>query len=89
MSEKPETVYMVLHESVLVSWAKDVVSVATLLGLAYANHIWIGGSVALDVLACLGVGSMGFAQIGGGHRRILRRDLVTWAQREAAKGGAA
>jgi len=87
MSEKPETVYMVLHEIMLQSWAKDVVSVLAALGLAYANHAWVGGSTALDVLACISVATMGYSQIGGGHRRIMRRDLVAWAQREAAKGG--
>jgi len=78
------TVYVVLHESVLASWAKDVVSVASLLALGYANHAWLGGSAVLDVMACVALASVGFASITG-RRRVLKSELVAWAKREAGE----
>lgn len=87
MSDKPETVYKVLHESVMQSWAKDIVSVLAALGLSYANHAWVDGSTVLDVLACVSIATMGYSQIGGGHLTASCGAILSRGQREAAKGG--
>jgi len=59
MSDKPEIRYVILHETVLQSWLKDVGSLGSLAMLIYVNHqlgaasAWVDGAGALLLLGWL------------------------------------
>jgi hypothetical protein len=41
---------LVVHESILASWLKDIVSFVSFAALLYFNHRVLGGRVIIDVL---------------------------------------
>lgn len=50
MNSPSEHKILVIHESILASWLKDIVSFAMFAGLLYFNHRVLAGRVIIDVL---------------------------------------
>lgn len=76
------TSYVLIHESILTSWAKDIVSLGTMAGLIYVNHQYGAGAWwidALGVLSLLGYGIRHSRNMMNRHPVLTRQQLREWA----------
>lgn len=81
MSAEKE-VYIIVHESVLASWLKDVGSLGTLAALVYVNHTYGAGSAFVDafaVLLLIGYWMTQAAYFTKKRLRFTREELRIWA----------
>lgn len=82
---RAQKVYVILHETVAASLAKDFGSVGSLGVLAYVNHTYCGGALIYDIVAVtMFVGWMlsKVMQRNGVFHSITFAELREWARRE-------
>lgn len=88
---KPETVYIVVHETLLQSWLKDIVTFGSMALPVWVNHTYGKGLAFIDVIMAI-LAVMAMIVIGGrrmkldrAQRSFTREELKAWALSEDAR----
>ena len=84
---KPDTRFIILHETVISSWLKDAGTFGSIGLLAWFNHTHLGGTWVLDVLAVVFVCGMMVRAFSSRVATVTENELVYWALERAVDKG--
>lgn len=79
MKTEQTTQFVILQESVLQSWARDIGTFGSVAAMVYVNHVHGGGSLWVDGLAAIAVLAITLRSASKGIHYMSKQELADWA----------